>query len=322
MSRGRRRRSTRTRRPAPRARPRPSDRGTRAREGPKRGAWRARSRSASARTRARVSVERTTTKRHGCDSPTDGARCAAPSTRSSSASSTGSGRKRRTSRRSAMTAGERGAGGVVHAPAARVGGAVGRARRVELGAEEPGASRHPPPRGHRALVDARAREHRAVDRVGDGGADRGGRAGEGRRAAGRRRDADRVGGGAGGRAVVVERATPASASAWALASVAVCTAATSAASVSAWRTTHEDVDGADARQRRGRRPGGGQRAGRCRRWPPRCTGPRSRRTPARDVGGGRACPDVCSGSQAVRGRDLGSGARRGRCARSRGRPGG
>ena len=49
------------------------------------------------------SATRTTISRHGCISPTDGARCAAASTRSRTSAGTASGRKRRMSRRSAIT---------------------------------------------------------------------------------------------------------------------------------------------------------------------------------------------------------------------------
>ena len=69
----------------------------------KRSAWRSRSRRARLRIATRVPSSRTTMNRHGCISPTDGARCAASSTRSSTSPGTSSGRKRRMSRRSAMT---------------------------------------------------------------------------------------------------------------------------------------------------------------------------------------------------------------------------
>ena len=75
----------------------------RADSGAKRSACASRSRSAMDAARSRVAESRTTTKRQGCEWPTEGAACAASRMRRRTSAGTGSGRNRLMSRRARST---------------------------------------------------------------------------------------------------------------------------------------------------------------------------------------------------------------------------
>ena len=157
-----------------------------------------------AHARARRAVARTTMNRQGCNSPTEG-RGARPRARAPAAGATGSGRKRRMSRRPSMTCAS--AARARRRAASRRGSAARSAAREGSSAGcSSGRLTGPPPRARRrgrcrarapastARVDRRARSPRPRRSTGPANGSVG---------AGQRRDADRVGGRPGRRAVVV-----------------------------------------------------------------------------------------------------------------------
>ena len=199
--------------------------------------------------------------------------------------------------------GERGAGGVVEPPAARVGGAVGRARGVELGPEQRS------PHAMRPRAATVRRWMRAPDSTAPctacamaapiavaGPAKATSRAG-------RRRDADRVGGRPRRRAVVVERAHARVGQRLGLGLRRRLHGGDERRVAQRLADDHEDVDGPDARQR-ARAP-----ARRGQRLADADGGHGARRAPvAAHAGahvGGREHPDHLARVQRVGPRDLG-----------------